>query len=110
MRHHFTEGATTAHDEENLKKAELFSMTPIVRSAALHDLIDSARQNENEELWQRVAEVVVRACDKDDLTPQVSDHFVRDCPDEIFKTVAEKSPRDRFTYWRQRANRLARQT
>ena len=97
----------TAYHLAELARAQNYKLTGPQRSGVLHDLMDEACRDGNEYLWSSIAEVLVRACDADDLTPQVSDHFVRDAPDEVFKAVARKSPYSRYTYWRKRAQTLS---
>lgn len=90
----------------NWKRARDRSASPRVRSGGLHNLMDLAQRADDHDLWLRIGRALIRACDDDDLTPQVSDHFVDACPDQIFKQVANASPRKRFKAWHRRANHL----
>jgi 16S rRNA C1402 N4-methylase RsmH len=87
-------------------RSENYQLPDVVRSGIRHDLLDVAEQLGDDLVWDEIAQAIVRACDEDDLTPQVSDHFVRAAPDHIFRKVAMGSPHDRFTRWRRRAYEL----
>ncbi len=89
-------------DAEYLKRAENFSLAPMVRSGVLHDLMDTAETRGDERLWREIGWVLVRSFKEDDLSAQVSDHFVDKCPESVFKGFARTSPSTRFTRWRKR--------
>jgi hypothetical protein len=91
-----------------IDRSENYQLTGIVRSGIRHDLLDIAEQLNDDLVWDEIAQALVRACDEKDLTPQVSDHFVRAAPDHIFAKVADGSPYHRFTRWKNRANSLER--
>jgi len=93
---------------DTLRRSEDYTALGVVRSAVRHDLMDKAAMTADMQMWRDIGETLVRACDRDDLTPQVSDHFVRDCPTEVFKDFATTSPCDRFVKWQKRAKRLSR--
>ena len=90
----------------NLLLSQSDSIPPQARSRLFHDLMDRAALTKNNTLWLRVGRALVSACDRDDLSSQVSDHFVDGSPDEVFVEVANGSPRRRFRRWDSRAGRL----
>jgi cytosine/adenosine deaminase-related metal-dependent hydrolase len=91
-----------ARDEENLRvSADYVSSTPGARSAARHELMDTAEKRNDLEFWREIARDIIESHKMDDLTPQVSDHFVRTCPDDVFKEFADQGPQQ-FFRWRMR--------
>lgn len=89
-----------------INQSEDYDEPERVRSGIRHRLMDEAEQTGNEDLWLNIGQALVRAHGYDDLTTQVSDHFVRACPDSVFRKVALESPGTRFDRWRRRAIRL----
>lgn len=95
--------------EDELQRSEDYTLTPRTRSGVRHDLMDDAEAHEDVRLWRAIAEHLVRAYKRDDLSPEVSDHFVDACPDEVFKEFAFGGPNNKFHAWRRRAHRLCGQ-
>ncbi len=79
---------------------------PRTRSAILHDLMDKAEFYNNGSLWREIGNSLIAAYRRDDLSAQVSDHFVNKCPDEVFKDFAKIGPRDKYHNWADRARRF----
>lgn len=68
--------------------------------------MDLAKRSDDNELWLEIGHLLIAARDIDDLTTNVSDHFVGVCPDDVFRQVANGSPRERFRAWNFRAASL----
>lgn len=75
------------------------------RSSARHALMDMAAALGDESLWTEIGDILVDACRVDDLSAQVSDHFVDDSPDVVFAKFAKTCPYRRFVGWRRRADK-----
>ncbi len=76
------------------------------RSSARHTLMGLAAAAGDDSLWDKVGAILVEACRVDDLSAQVSDHFVDDSPDVVFAKFAKTCPYRRFVGWRRRADEL----
>lgn len=76
------------------------------RSSARHALMDLAEATGDDSLWDKVGAILVEACRVDDLSAQVSDHFVDYCPDNVFAKFAKDCPYRRFRGWHRRADKL----
>ena len=97
------------YTKDIVRSQDYGTVLPGERSAIRHRLMDQASSNDDLGLWHEIAQALVRASLGDDLTPEVSDHFVRDCPDEVFMVVKDAKPRRRFTRWHHRARRLEKE-
>lgn len=95
-----------ARDEENLKiSSDYHTSTPGARSAARHELMDTAEERDDLEFWREVARAIIAAHEQFDVSTQVSDHFVRTCPPEVFLEYADHGPLQ-FVRWRSRRDSL----
>jgi hypothetical protein len=94
------------HAEMGLGRAENLELPPSVRSGILHDLMDFAETKDDHRLWNQIGWVLVRASKRDDLSTQVSDHFVDHCPDQVFRSFATSNPSRRFKAWKERGFKL----
>ena len=83
-----------------VKKSENYDVSATVRSLARHDFIRLAESLDDELHWLKAGLALIRAAEFDDLTPQVSDHFIEVCPDSIFEQLPARSDAMRFTGWR----------
>jgi len=73
------------------------------RNRMRHKLLNLAIEVNEYDVWLKIANAFVRACNADDLTPQVSDRFVDHCPEKVFRVLGpEVSPYERFSGWRKR--------
>lgn len=72
-------------------------------------MIEECCRSGHTEDWLVTGEALVRACDIDDLTPQVSDRFIEHCPVEVFRQVMDGSPSQRFCSWNRRRKSLTYQ-
>jgi hypothetical protein len=93
--------------QRRIDRSENYTLEARKRSAERHDLMDIAQSTQDNALWLQIGLALGRACDHDDLTPQVSDHFVEHCPDAVFLQVKHVIPREKFKYWRKRMDELA---
>lgn len=89
-----------------IARSEDYTLGDRTRSGIRHDLMDEAEEFSDTEMWRAIGFALVKAFKKDDLTPQVSDHFVRACPDEIFREFARQGPYLQFRNWRKRADKF----
>jgi hypothetical protein len=88
------------------QRAEDMEILPRFRSGAMYRLMELAAEHKDVDLWLKIGRLLERAHDVGDLAPSVSDRFVNKCPDEVFRQVANASPRVRFKEWHHRALRL----
>lgn len=86
--------------DSTVKKSENYQASGSARSGARHDFIRLAEILNDESHWLKAGLALIRAAEVDDLTPQVSDHFIDVCPDSIFAQLPVKSAAMRFTGWR----------
>ncbi len=102
------QGTRTSTRQATIERSEDYSLLPSVRSGIRHELIDEAHRRDDNRFWREVARALVKAHGQDDLSGQVSDHFVNLCPDHIFREFTGKSPRHTFKNWSKRARRMGR--
>lgn len=89
-----------------LFKAANYRESSWKRSSARHALMDMAEALGDGSLWTEVGVILVDACRVDDLSAQVSDHFVDYCPESVFAKFTDSCPRHRFRGWRNRAIKI----
>lgn len=83
--------------------------SPLERSHACHKLMDVAERSGNLELWENIGRHFIELLERDDLSPEVSDHYVRQCPDEAFIVIAQIWTRRKpFAGWICRRDNLRR--
>lgn len=85
-----------------VSRSDNFSLSPQIRSRARHEFIDLAEKLSVLDMWVEAGQALIRAAEGNDLSAQVSDHFVRVCPDEAFEQFPYHSAAMRFTGWRER--------
>jgi hypothetical protein len=93
-------------NQSRFVRSENYNLSAKSRSAERHELMDIAKITNDDDLWLQIGLALGRACERDDLAPEVSDHFVRDCPHSIFVQVAGEIPRAKFKNWRKRMEAL----
>jgi hypothetical protein len=86
--------------QNEIRRSEDGTLSGVLRSGIRHSLIDTAHRMQDSEAWTDIGNALIRAAETDDLSPQVSDHFVRACPDAIFAGFALDNAACRFTRWR----------
>ena len=96
-------------EKELFEKAEDMSLSPAARSRIMHELMDHANSINDEHLWLKIGQLLVRARDKDDLSTRVSDRFVDESPDGAFKQVAMTGETRPFKAWKTRSRLLGLQ-
>lgn len=96
--------------EAELSRSETYGdsrISPGARSAARHRMVEWASKEGTIQAWVKVGEALISANARRDLTPQVSDHFLRECPDNAFTLVARAARASRhdirFRWWVTRA-------
>jgi hypothetical protein len=99
-------GRATLSVDQELEKSNDFTLECQVRSAIFHDLMDRAEADSDHDLWYKIGGAVIVAYQNDDLSAQVSDHFVRACPDDVFKDFAYIGPCDKYRNWKKRARQF----
>lgn len=86
-----------------IQSSENYRLSFGERSSYRHRAIEYAERTGVHEDWVDVGEALIRAAEINDLTPQVSDHFVRDCPDEVFASLPRESAACKFYKWRKKS-------
>ena len=92
-----------------LERSKDYANTPQVRSALRHSLMDKAQRSGDLVLRRKIGRALIDAYNNNDLTAQVSDHFVRDCPNEVFREFGLSGPNNKYWAWKKRATRAPRQ-
>jgi len=98
----------TQHNwDSEIARSENYHLSPMIRSGIRHDLIDEAIVLHDDEFWLKVGRVLMKAAHENDLSPQVSDRFVNNAPDDVFtKIVCENTHQPPFKAWRKRGIEL----
>lgn len=92
---------------DDLWEAARKARSPLERSHACHKLMDVAERSSDVRLWENIGRHLIELLERNDLSPEVSDHYVRKCPDEAFLIIARVWTRQKpFTGWMCRRNTL----
>jgi hypothetical protein len=93
----------TTRQNPTLQRASIPELAPNVRSGLIHRAMDHAESTSDHDLWNEIGEVIIEMYESDDLSTQLSDHFVNHCPIEVFIRFAARGPIRKFRAWAKRS-------